>query len=912
MRKWLGALWLPLALLLIVLARVSALRGYPGPQPGTEIGQPDGGPAGRVPAKPGADAVPGQAAPPPGESKSIPAVPSAATPGTGSASAFPGAASMPPAASDLAEKARSALSNTFGRLGMGTPDADTGEPDSTGRPYGTDPDDPSESWRRDSYDRGKDTAEDDPGDETTDPDRGLAADSTAGGADTTTIRVTREVAYAYHLFDGFESANGWAVESAADHATLKLAAQHASQGTRTLQADFEARGKGNFELRREVKLDLSKSTGFRVDVYNAAEPMELQIAFRAGTDTTLYTSPRKSLVNGWNKGIGFSLRDVTAKDTGTYGTDWSWDSDNVTRVSLIFHENGQKSGAVFVDNLRFDRAAAELGLRTQPTLKKITASAKAVERYEPVELTVEFDADYQDFFDRAEIDVAACFTAPSGKRLTVHGFVFDTDAEAAKPIWKVRFTPTEVGLWRYDVTAKSAGGEAVSAACQFLCHRKADHHGFVRVAKSDPRYFELDDGSFYYPVGQNICWASKYDYFLEKVRGYGGNYVRVWLCPWNLQLEDPTEPGKYDLRVARQIDDLLDLCAQRGIYLQLVLRYHGMHDDNWEKNPYNTTNGGPCMMASDFFTSLTAKDLHKQFLDYVVARWGYSTALFAWELWNEADLARAASDADLVAWHREMAAYLKKIDAHRHLVTTSVATPGRCNGLFELPDIDFVPVHFYDRDVAARIHENYLRYRKLRKPIFIGEYSGGHKPADDLADTKGVRVHAGLWLALTTPMAGSAMPWWWDTYIDKNDLYAHWQGLVKFAAGHDRRGRNYELVRSKVEIAEGRWASLQGIIAPSEALLWVHDQASIAQAQQADRPLLVARRTVRLEGMLAGTFRIELWDTRAGKVLSESAATTSPDGTLTFDLPPCERDMAVKVMLHKDIKNGVSRPRLTW
>ncbi|NQT51466.1 DUF5060 domain-containing protein, partial [bacterium] len=528
-----------------------------------------------------------------------------------------------------------------------------------------------------------------------------------------------------------------------------------------------------------------------------------------------------------------------------------------------------------------------------------------------LELDVEFDADYQDYFDRTQVDVVAAFTAPSGKRSDVHGFVFDTDAAAGQPQWRVRFTPTETGRWRYDVTVKTAGGQEVSGIYAFHCTRKADRRGFIRIAASDPRYFEFDDGSFYYPIGQNVCWASKYDYFLEKIQHYGGNYVRVWLCPWNLQLEDPTEPGKYDLRVARQLDELLGLCEQRGVALQLVLRYHDMHGESWPKNPYNTVNGGPCYAAGDFFTDAAAKALHKQFLDYVVARWGHSPALFAWELWNEADLARADSEASLVAWHREMADYLKKIDAHGHLVTTSVATPGRHTALFELRHIDFVPVHFYAPAIAKKVHESLALYRKLRKPIFIGEFSGGHKPADDLADVKGVRIHAGLWLAFTAPLAGSAMPWWWDTYVDKNELYPHWSALAAFAKGVDRRGKNYELVRSSVKLGDTAQASLQGIVAPHEAYLWVHDARRIAPADQAERPLLIEPRPVTLAGMLGGSFRVEIWDTYAGKVVQTLTATTTTDGTLTFALPPCDLDVAVKVVKEAAGPNG-GRPRVAW
>ena len=804
-----------------------------------------------------------------------------------------------------------------GRYGTTADDTDPGgygtTRDDPGTGYGTttDPTDPGGyGTTRDDPGTGYGTVPDD------DPDLGEDPTDTTG-----TVGVPREVAYAFSLFDGFEHGNGWAIESAADHATLAVASRPAdgsaepdpvSEGRQALRADFEARGKGNFELRREVKLDLTKSTTFRVDVLNQAGPLDLVLGFRAGLDTTLFTSPPTPLAKGWNRDVELALADVSAAAAGdTYAASWNWSRDGVSRVSLIFRERGQAKGTVFIDNLRFDHAATQLALTAQPVLKKIIASTKVVERYEPIELVVDFQGGYQDFFDRAQIDVQAAFYAPSGKRLVAHAFVYDTDVMLGRPVWKVRFTPTEVGIWRYDVTVKDASGQDTSATYPFSCVRKADRRGFVRVSKADPRYFERDDGSFYYPIGQNVCWASKYGYFLEKMRGYGGNYVRVWLCPWNLQLEDPTEPGKYDLRVAKQLDELLDLCRRNGIYVQLVLRYHGMQSVSWAKNPYNSANDGPCYSPGEFFTNATAMSLHKQFLDYVVARWGYSPAVFAWELWNEADLARADAEADLVAWHKEMANYLKQIDVNKHLVTTSVATPGRVNALFELANIDFVPVHFYARNVYKKVHESCVGYRKLRKPIFVGEFSGGHQPADDLADPRGVRIHAGLWLAFTSPMAGSAMPWWWDTYVDKNDLYGHWRALVDLAKGHDRRGKDFELVRSTIRLTEHASVTLQGIVAPSEAYLWIFDERRIPRAEQADRPLLPEPRPVALRDMLGGRFEVVIWDTHEGKALSTSTVATTADGVLRLELPACNRDIAVKVTKVK-AENGAAGARVEW
>ena len=737
-------------------------------------------------------------------------------------------------------------------------------------------------------------------------DTGLGADSDY--AATTPERAKVESVKAFSLFDGFERGNAWAVESAADHATLELTTENASQGQKALKATFKGSAKGNFELRREVSLDLSQATTLTLDVYNAAGPMALVLGIRAGYDDTLFTTPPKPLSRGWNKDLAFALSDLKPNAQSLWGENWTWASASVSRISLIFQEQGQTEGVVFVDNIRFDQPATVIGAADKPTIKAIQASANAVDLYQAVELTVDFEATYQDYFDRSQVALSASFLSPSGERREVMGFAYGLDEAEARPVWKIRFTPDEVGIWRYDVTVTDAGGTTTSETYQLLCRDRAQGHGFVRISRRDPRYFEFSDGTFYYPIGQNVCWATDFTHFLDRIAAYGGNYVRVWLCPWSLQLELPSQPGKYDLQVAKALDDLLEECRQRGIMVQLVLRYHGMNSDSWDKNPYNSANGGPCQWPGDFFTQAEAKTLHKRFLDYVVARWGNSTALFAWELWNEADLAKADRDSDLLAWHREMADYLKKIDPYDHLVTTSVSNPNRNPDLFELAHIDFVPAHFYARNVIERVHDVWLRYRALRKPVFIGEFSAGHKPIDDQADTLGAHLHAGLWLALLTPLAGNAMPWWWDTFIEKNNLYHHWAALTKFVEGIDRRGKDFELVRSKLRLSDNVALSLQGLVSPAEAYLWVYDDAMVFRPDVARRPVLTQPRPLQIHGMLGGTFEVEFWDARSGKIIRRQTV-TSEDGTLNLTLPPAEADLAVKARWRRPDR---ARPRVEW
>ena len=54
-------------------------------------------------------------------------------------------------------------------------------------------------------------------------------------------------------------------------------------------------------------------------------------------------------------------------------------------------------------------------------------------------------------------------------------------------------------------------------------------------------------------------------------------------------------------------------------------------DNYWQSNPYNITNGGPCINQDAFFTNATARTIFQKHLRYLIGRYGYSTKAMAWE-----------------------------------------------------------------------------------------------------------------------------------------------------------------------------------------------------------------------------------------------------------------------------------------
>ena len=465
------------------------------------------------------------------------------------------------------------------------------------------------------------------------------------------------------------------------------------------------------------------------------------------------------------------------------------------------------------------------------------------------------------------------------------------------PVWVVRFTPQETGRYTYQLYVRNPAGETRSQEQSLVVVPEAPDPrlpgrkgGNVRVSQRDPRQLELQDGSPFYVVGQNVCWTTDWAPYFEKMKAYGANTCRVWLCPWGLNLERKQEPGTYDLKEAQRIDELLDLAEATGVRVVFCFTFHGMNGVEWDKSPYNQANGGPCARPQEFFTDGRAKRQFKRLLSYAAARWGASPALLSWELMNEIDLARYDNPEDAVGWAREMAGHIRYADVHGHLVTVSTIHPQFQPEMWQDPRMDFVSIHGYSRDVASVVERSLAPFRLLNKPVLLAEFGGGTDARDDIPDKDGARLQAGLWLTACSPACGTALPWWWDTYIESRNLYPVLAAAARFVEGDDRRGRFGEWVRKPFP---SLGVEVTGVMDAQGARLYVHNPAWTRLPDSRGAELLAAPLPLELSGLLDGAYRVEFWDAREGKAFSTLDVTVK-DGTLSVQLPAHAGEFGVK------------------
>jgi len=511
--------------------------------------------------------------------------------------------------------------------------------------------------------------------------------------------------------------------------------------------------------------------------------------------------------------------------------------------------------------------------------------------YDKLELTLDFTATYSNPFDPDEIDVTAEFTAPSGRTVSVWGF-YEPVAEE----WRIRFAPTEVGTWRYAVIVRDREGTIRSDFGEFRCVDSV-HAGFVGIAPNR-RYFQYSNGKSFYGVG---LWYNDHfnrrrgaitEHDLDRLQRLGVNFISFY--PSLLETRE-TGLGRYDAQRAARLDQIFAWCEERDIQISWNLVFHtniseavwGEGNAAYRRNPYRTV-----APARDYFAS-DAAWAHQQKLNrYIIARWGYSRALFLWFIIDEINGTEgwAEGDRDAAhAWCRRMNEFF-----HRHDPYGRPTTGTQSGGIEQ-----WWPEGYAIFDVAAReiyeaqghpmpasgkpdfvgdhpLRTSYSNYAEqvralwdgFQKPAIIGETGYDHTYYEPGMPGYLATYHNALWATLAS--GGSAIPFWWtySPYITDGLLTGHVRAFAKFVRDIDFAGRNWQ--PQSVEISAGdAWA----MRSDDQIFGWAANPSSG-----------IARETISLSDIPNGSYDVRIYRTWQGEYLPPIPVDVT-DGKLTFAMP---------------------------
>jgi hypothetical protein len=556
---------------------------------------------------------------------------------------------------------------------------------------------------------------------------------------------------------------------------------------------------------------------------------------------------------------------------------------------------------------------------TALAIRSVSQNVTSLKQFEKVEVTLDIDGGWSNPDNPNEIEVWANITAPDGTAHYVPGFYYQhyqrddaarTITAVGAPLWKIRYTPRQTGRYSFSVHAKNGSVQRNQSGYTFsVAAPAATANGFLRADGNDKQYHRwghsqkafvslgvnLDVGEFnrnniewtppsryvaYFADGKGASpgnlW-SVYDVYRRSIIKLGqnnANTIRIRLDSWWLPLElgpviaDPMYPngvpgfaiGRYHPANAWLVDQVMLLAEEHGLAVSVVAW-------NWNSNWGDST-----------YAIEQNETLVKRRLRYQVARWGYSTHVLGWELFNELP---DTTDPNTDPFWSGVVAWLRAFDPHAHQIFNSRV------------GIDQRDVHRY---VGA--DQNFILSYNSRtdKPDMLGEFGQSVYIRQPLAtDPKGYKAHEAMWATAVTHRSG-AWYWWHTGHIDPLDLYDEvFKGVGAFLANEDMD--NYTWANARFTQVSGPGGlTYRGMIGNgNRAFVWIVRTPS---GEFSDRAAANGN-VVDVGGLTANqTYTIQWWNTWTGAIQATSTVTATSDGKVRLVVPDgVTRDIAAKIVL---------------
>ena len=537
-----------------------------------------------------------------------------------------------------------------------------------------------------------------------------------------------------------------------------------------------------------------------------------------------------------------------------------------------------------------------------PRIVEIRLNRGEVPRYESLEMIVALEADYANPYDTRQVGLDAAFEGPDGVAMTVPGF-WDGDES-----WRIRFTPSREGEWKYRITVRDGHGTSAPAEGIFRA-TASDRHGWIRVGNQvDPaysgRYFAYDDGTPFYGIGHcdalNIL-AGGFSVdtgvgLFNRMPEGRENYV-VW---WPEYSMSPVAGSyeRYSPNNLGTIDTIVRDAEAKGVLLVFTVwdhpslrdLTHSLGGGRWESNGFSKLGG-----MEFFFADPEAWQWQANLYRYMIARWGYSPAIGMWQTVSEINLTNAYGRLD--PWHAEVNGFFAANDPYRHPTTASYSGEGAWPDGWKVMDVP--QVHLYDFSFGGRewdaVHSAQVLADWTRrmwtaeaKPNWVGEFGvSGNAAYPEL-------FHHAIWAALAAGAGSMPAEWNGGTWGEMTpEMLADTARMAQFLEG-------IPLVKwnpAALEIASGDpmirgW----GVAGKDGGLFWVQDYTLEGKSIGDVRAYAEARSgiTVGISGLAEGEYTVTPFDTWKGTFLAPMEISCGKD-SCTVALPDFTSDMAFRV-----------------
>ncbi|MCY3021867.1 MAG: Ig-like domain-containing protein [Planctomycetota bacterium] len=515
------------------------------------------------------------------------------------------------------------------------------------------------------------------------------------------------------------------------------------------------------------------------------------------------------------------------------------------------------------------------------------------------------------------MDLSATFVSPSSVALHVYGF-YDGSA------WRIRFAPTEAGAWSFSVAATDASGTTTWTGGAFTCVASTSR-GFAQIKG---KYLCYKDGGALFAIGHNTGWQDTVEQpVLADMADMGENMLSFWLAiPWAAMSDSPTRcaienlqggVGNYNQQACAYLDGVFSRAEAAGVYLLPSIWSHGQLRDvnhpwgvgSWTNNPYSTI----CSCSEFFKTSddagaETAQWHHqKNFLRYLIARWGYSQSLLGFVgvveingTTGHSGTAPFADKARAEAWCGSVRTHMASLDPFRTntggqypLTFSKTDTPPTMPVIMDAAQWtnggDLRGMDSYsqqDNNVAvSTVIAGETQAMRTVGPAIHSEFGGDINNGA----TQPTHLHNGIWAGTA---AGSAMmPILWcdggSFPMLTMPMRQHMQYLSQFMSKIDYLGDDALAALTMNTGVFNGW----GVGLSDRGYFWIQNQFSGTLGGQ----------TLNVRTLVAGTYRVYWYDvwTSGSTPLRTEDIVVDASGTMTLTVPALmEADMACRFCIN--------------
>ena len=335
---------------------------------------------------------------------------------------------------------------------------------------------------------------------------------------------------------------------------------------------------------------------------------------------------------------------------------------------------------------------------------------------------------------------------------------------------------------------------------------------------------------------------------LEAFADAGANYFKMDIMPWFSDIEFEQICNYYNrMHIGWEVDNIVEKSEQEGLFIHFntAIQYYFLKPDHllWDWSAYgeaglpeecdNNSDHGYCYNSdlglTDpklFFSDYYAKDYYQKRLRYMIARWGYSTNISAFETINEINGTCGTKEVyynpddstcnvvpgsgyspynqevlfrqNVNEWQSSMLNSMTAYMGHnQHLTSVNYLTDGpniSDDTTYYLNSLDIITQQNYRDfpdiykstvDIVNDLHDNSnassFGWTYCDKPFIHGEYGSGTNQGYYMCDNDASWIRD-LWIGSFTGICGSALLW--DNQ-HKRELWPHFGRLRSFVQGID-------------------------------------------------------------------------------------------------------------------------------